>query len=298
MNTSRSIVTAVVTATTLALGACASSSGQRAPGARATQPVNFQLIRNATLKLEYAGTTFLVDPMLGDKDAYPGFANTVRSELRMPLTALPMPVEEVLDVDAIVLTHLHADHWDEAARRLVPRNIPMLVQDDEDAARVRADGFTDVRVLGSAGLEFNGTRLHPTGGQHGTDQMYALEPLRKRLGRTTGVVFERPGHATIYVAGDTTWSPPVETALERHRPDVVILNAGYAQIAGFEGSIIMGRDDVLRASQALPDAKIVAVHMEAVNHATLSRKDLRAFVDETKSGERVLIPADGERYTF
>nr|VUD33449.1 metallo-beta-lactamase domain protein [Raoultella sp. NCTC 9187] len=32
---------------------------------------------------------FLIDPMLADKAAWPGFAGTARSELRNPLVALP-----------------------------------------------------------------------------------------------------------------------------------------------------------------------------------------------------------------
>ena len=84
-------------------------------------------VRNATLKLEYAGKRILVDPMLADKDAYPGFEGTVNSHLRNPLVPLPMPVAELLDVDAILVTHLHSDHWDEAARAPgVPQPLPEI----------------------------------------------------------------------------------------------------------------------------------------------------------------------------
>ncbi len=49
-----------------------------------------QHIRNATIKVTYGETTFLIDPMLADQGAYPGFPNTYRSELRNPLVGLPM----------------------------------------------------------------------------------------------------------------------------------------------------------------------------------------------------------------
>jgi hypothetical protein len=39
---------------------------------------------------------------------------------------------------------------------------------------------------------------------------------------------------------------------------------------------------------------LVASHMEAVNHAALTRAELRAFVKEHRMADRVLIPADGE----
>ncbi len=258
--------------------------------------VGFQLIRNATVKISYAGTTFLVDPMLGDQGAFPGFSGTHNSHLRNPLVALPVPLEEVMDVDAVIVTHLHPDHWDETARRQLPKALPIFVQDEQDAASVRNDGFTDVRVLGDA-VMFNGTRLTRVRGQHGTDRhMAEFGPV---LGSVSGVIFERPQHVSVYVAGDTIWCPPVEAAIETHRPDVIILNTGYARIAGFDGSIIMGKEDLARARTHAADAVLIGVHMEAVNHAVQSRAELAQYIVEQQlDATRTRIPADGETYRF
>jgi L-ascorbate metabolism protein UlaG (beta-lactamase superfamily) len=283
------------------LGACASTEAPAIGSATAnasTRAVTLQQIRNATIKLEYAGTTFLVDPMLARKGAYPGFEGTVNSHLRNPLVELPTPVSEVLKADAVIVTHTHPDHWDEAAKTAVPKNMPIFAQNEEDAANIRKDGFTDVRVL-SANTEFKGTRLTKTAAQHGTEQMYAMPPLAKVLGQSTGVVFSHPGYKTTYVAGDTIWTRHVEDAIKQHRPDVIVLNTGYARITGVEGSIIMGKDDLWRAYQLAPKAKIIGSHMESVNHMTQSRKDLRDFIAEkAMDPQRVLVPADGESYRF
>jgi len=170
------------------------------------------------------------------------------------------------------------------------------VQNDQDAASVRKDGFTDVRVLGSDTM-FNGTRLVRTGGQHGTDAHMAK--LGAPLGTVSGIVFERQGHETVYVAGDTIWRPEVETAIQRHRPDVVVLNTGYAQIPGLDGSIIMGKEDLARARQIAPDAVVIGVHMEAVNHAGQTRRELREFIAEKNlDAARTRVPADGDSYRF
>ena len=48
-------------------------------------------VRNATLLLDYAGTRFLIDPMLSAKGAFPGFEGTANSQLRNPLVELPLP---------------------------------------------------------------------------------------------------------------------------------------------------------------------------------------------------------------
>lgn len=38
-------------------------------------------------------------------------------------------MDRILDVDAVIVTHLHIDHGDEAAVRLVPKEMPVFVQD-------------------------------------------------------------------------------------------------------------------------------------------------------------------------
>ena len=60
----------------------------------------------------------------------------------------------------------------------------------------------------------------------------------------------------------------------------------------------MSKDDVLRASRVAPNATIIAVHMDAINHMTLSRKELREYVQQNGIRNRVLIPADGETLKF
>lgn len=300
MNISRLLRSALLAIGVATLAACSATASKTETAAASTpNAVQFQLVRNATVKLNYAGTTFLVDPMLAAKGAYPGFAGTARSELRFPLVDLPMPISEVLKADAVILTHLHDDHWDEAAKTLVPRAMPIFTQDETDAAIVRKQGFTDVRVLTEAGTDFNGTRLYKAGGQHGTDQMYAVPQMAQVLGEAMGIVFQHPGYKTTYVVGDTIWLPVVEQTLTRFKPEVVVLNTGYAKVNGFNDSIIMGKDDTWRAYQFAPQAKIVNVHMETVNHTVLSRKELRDFIDEKgMDKKRVLVPDDGESYKF
>jgi L-ascorbate metabolism protein UlaG (beta-lactamase superfamily) len=257
--------------------------------------MHIQQIRNATLVIDYAGKRFLVDPLLAEQGAYPGFAGTANSHLSNPLVGLPVPLSELLDVDAVVVTHLHADHWDEAARRLVPRGLPLFAQNAPDAAALRADGFEDVRVFDNDGALFEGIAMHRTAGQHGSDAVMAA--IGDRMGEVSGVVFSHPDEPTVYVAGDTVWNRHVEDALAAYRPDVVVLNCGDAQVPGL-GAIIMDQHDLAKVAQAAPRATIVASHLEAVNHCVLSRAALRDFLVEAGLSERVLVPEDGEILVF
>lgn len=251
-------------------------------------------IRNATLRIDFGGRRFLVDPYFADKGTYPGFAGTANSDRRNPLVELPFQMSEILDVDAVVVTHLHQDHWDEAAKNLIPKDMLVFVQNEKDAAAIQAAGFSNTRIL-TDNTTFDDITLIKTPGQHGTDEAYAA--IGDRLGEVCGIVFRHPDEKTLYLAGDTIWNGYVEQNLRRLKPDVIVLNCGDAQITGL-GSIIMGKEDIYKVHQAAPGATLVASHMEAVNHGMLSRKELREFIAEKGMTPRVLVPDDGEAVTF
>lgn len=80
-------------------------------------------------------------------------------------------------------------------------------------------------------------------------------------------------------------------------PEVVVLNCGEATFNGL-GPIIMGAEEVVRVCRAAPDAQVVAVHLEALNHCVLSRAELAAQLAAQGLTDRVKIPADGEGYRF
>ncbi len=55
----------------------------------------------------------------------------------------------------------------------------------------------------------------------------------------------------------------------------------------------MGKEDVLRAAKAAPEATVVATHLDAINHMALTREALKKYVDEKGISNRVRIPEDG-----
>ena len=258
--------------------------------------MNITQIRNATLLVEYAGKTLLVDPLLAERGAYPGFAGTANSHLANPLVDLPVPLATLLAADAVLVTHLHMDHWDETARRTLPRGVPVFAQNEADALATRADGFTDVRALTAHGdTAFGDIRIARTSGQHGSDAVMAA--IGARMGEVSGIVLRHPDEPTLYIAGDTVWNGHVAAALETYAPDVVVLNCGDAQVPGL-GAIIMDLGDLAQVARAAPHATLVASHLEAVNHCVLSRADVRAWRDAQGLGARVRVPDDGETCVF
>ena len=119
--------------------------------------MRLRLIRHATLLVELAGRRLLVDPMLDPSGARPPVANTA-NDRRNPLVDLPEPADAVArDADAVLVTHLHADHLDDTAVALLAPATPVLSQ-PEDVAALRERGFTDVRPVDDA-LEWRGVHV-------------------------------------------------------------------------------------------------------------------------------------------
>jgi len=229
------------------------------------------LVRHATLILELDGRRLLLDPQLDPEGARPPIPNTPNPR-RNPLVPLPMPAEDVVrGLDAVVVTHLHNDHLDETAMRLLPRDVPVFCQ-PEDEGRLRELGL-DARPVADA-VEWEGVTIHRTGGRHGHGAIADM------LAPVSGFVVDG-----VYVAGDTVWCDEVAAAIEKHRPRAAVVNAGGARFVDSD-PFVMTAADVLEVSARVP--VVVAVHMEAINHCVLTRPELRAAAPE------VLIPADGE----
>ena len=207
-------------------------------------------------------------------------------------------MEEILDVDAVIVTHMHLDHFDPVAMEVIPKDLKMFAQNEDEANEMKKVGFKNVEVLKEEGTLFEGIKLTKTPAKHYSDD--SLLDIYSKLQFThkaSGVIFNHSEEKSLYIMGDTVWYDEIKTVLNKYTPDVVVVNAGNAQI--LDGRyLIMSKEDFYEAVKVAPNAQFVASHMEGVNHLMVSRKDLREYAVEKEFSDKLLIPTDGETCEF
>ncbi len=239
--------------------------------------MDLRLIRNATLRLRFAGTEFLIDPMLGVRGSIRAMGDSTE---RNPTVDLPCSIDDVLEgVDVVLVSHLHPDHFDEAAFGVVPRDLPVFCQPG-DIDTLSAAGFVATPLDGRQRI--GRANLTPVAASHGP------ESIVERMGSVLGLLFRADDEPTLYWTGDTILCDPVRETLAVVQPNVVVTHSGGATVAS--QTIIMTVADTIEVAQTAPNATVIAVHLEAVGHAPVTRLALRQ--QATAAGHRIDTIAD------
>lgn len=249
--------------------------------------MQIQLIRSATLRLDYAHHRFVIDPFLAAKHTMPTTAGLSPN----PLVELPCPPQEVIaGIDMVVISHLHSDHFDPTAQRLLPPELTIICQPG-DEAELESQGFLSLYPVADR-LNWQGIGITRTAGCHGTGKVL------QEMGNASGFVFEADGEPTVYWAGDTIWCEPVADVVDRMQPDIIITHSCGA-VWGDKVLIVMDAAQTVAVCKAAPTSIVIATHMDAVDHATVSREALRAYADAHGiQPQHLVIPADGETLVF
>ncbi|MDG9702806.1 MBL fold metallo-hydrolase [Streptomyces sp. DH37] len=261
-------------------------------------------VGNATLLIRYGELTLLTDPnfLHRGQHAYLG-----KGLLSRRLKDPALRVEDLpRDLDAVVLSHLHGDHWDRVARRNLPRSLPIVTTPHASRRLQGLHGFSRAtglptwhdHVLVRGGSQVRITALP---GRHGPGAVdFLLPPVMGSLlefGDAGGAVRLR-----LYVSGDTLMFPGIHE-IARLCPDIhlAVVHLGGTRLPGgllVTMDALQGADlvSVLRPRRVLP------VHYDDY---TVMKSPLSDFLREAERpgfpsgvlhcprGERVTVDADG-----
>jgi L-ascorbate metabolism protein UlaG (beta-lactamase superfamily) len=186
------------------------------------------------------------------------------------------------------VTHTHDDHFDKAASKILNKSIELINQ-PADKSFFEKEGFTNATVLDNSKL-WNNISIHRIEAEHGTGEVLKL------MGKTSGFVLKAKNQPTIYIVGDAIWTEDIKRNIKKFKPDYIVVNSGGALIKGYENTpIIMNEMQTMALIGESGKAKVIAVHMDALDHCRTTRKSLSEKAAELHIGkDKLIIPQDGE----
>ena len=237
-----------------------------------------------------------MDPWLAPEGSIPPYENW-GIQKNQPLIPLKLTTEEIMDVDVVIVTHLHFDHFDKlAADEIKARNLTIISQDEIDAKLITERfGITNIIPMPKDNkLEYKGVTIFKIDCDHGDPKIWKNSPDRRDA---MGFVLSSPLESKkLYLAGDTVYCQFVKDAIEKFKPEVIIINCCEATLP--QGPLIMGIDGIRQIHKDTPDSKLVIIHIDAVCHMVYTRADIIKFAADEKLEEFVLVPDDGETLEF
>ncbi|WP_353777004.1 MBL fold metallo-hydrolase [Winogradskyella sp. 3972H.M.0a.05] len=246
-------------------------------------------IRNATMIIETGEHVILVDPMLGARGtAGPPFTLFRFKPKRNPIVDLPDNCQPILNkVTHCLITHKHPDHIDKAAESfLKEKNIPVTCS-ALDESFFKKKGLNVVQVANYWKRDgFLGGKIEGIPARHG----YGF--VAKPMGNVMGFYFEFENEPSLYLSSDTIYTDDVDKVLRDYKPDISVVASGTAQLDVFQ-PLLMRIDDIVKFAKTAP-GKVIANHLEAVNHCPTKRSYLKARFEQEGLSDKTFIPEDGE----
>lgn len=223
-----------------------------------------RFIGTATTILEWNGLRLMTDPNFlhaGDHvHLGPGVTGT-------RLTNPAIDLEDLPPIDVILLSHYHADHFDQLVEENLRRDIPIITTPHaESHLSNKEDAFTKVTAIDaweSTTIEFE-SKLSITGmpGKHvGDGAINTLNEYVKAVPPTNGWILEfgDPCGYRIYISGDTLYVNDLKKIPEMYthagKPiDLMLIHLGGTTIPGPSLPLLMVTMD---AKQGLQLVKLI-----------------------------------------
>jgi L-ascorbate metabolism protein UlaG (beta-lactamase superfamily) len=188
-----------------------------------------EFIGTATTVLRLGRHTLLTDPDFRPQGERAYLGNGLFSKRRTRPALAP---EDLPPLDGVVLSHLHADHFDPVARERLGKDLPVLTT-PAAGRRLRRWGFAQaqgMRTWETTTLA-EGLSITSVPGEHAPSYARALLPP------VMGSVIEARDGAgppfRVYITGDTLFRPWLREVAERLGPlDAMVMHLGGTRAFG------------------------------------------------------------------
>lgn len=177
-------------------------------------PIAACWIGQATTLLRIAGTTILTDPHFRERS---GFKVGSRMIGRARATQLPLHIHELPDVDLILLSHAHFDHWDKVSLRKLANPHTTVIVPSRTRRLVPAGFKRVIEMPNDRALKFGQLRVHALQPAHWGARLF----FDKRRG-VNAYLIEHETRRVLF-AGDTAHTHAFD---DLGRVDLAILGIG------------------------------------------------------------------------
>lgn len=254
-------------------------------------------IGNATTLIRFAGLTILTDPAFLHKGehVYLGHGIWARREVEPACQIADLP-----QIDLIVLSHYHGDHFDDVAARELDKNLP-IVSTADAVAKLSALGFEQGHPLdtwqsfevrkGEATLTITAMP-----GKHSADEAVneLLMPVNGHM-----LDFGRNGERLyrLYITGDTMLIDALEE-IPRRYPDI---NLGLIHTGGttFLVTVVtMTGEQGVHAVEITKPRTAIPIHYNDFSVFRSGLDDFKAAARASTTATKFVYLAHGETYTF
>lgn len=241
-------------------------------------------IGGPTLLIETGGWRLLTDPTFDDAGKTYKFGWGTSS---VKLTPPALTAQDVLPIDAVLLSHEHHDDNLDAAGRALLQHVPTVVTTVPGAKSLTQQGHPDARALAAGDTTTLSSPGKPdititaTPCRHGPPLSHPI------VGEVVGFALVWPGQSNgvLWISGDTVLYPALREAVRGLRVDLAVIHLGGVQfpVTG-PARYTMTAHQAVALAELMQPRTIVPIHYEGWKHFREGR--------ETVERELAAAPAE------
>ncbi len=258
------------------------------------QTKTFQWIGGPTYVLKLGSFKILTDPMFCPKSdtaflikRHPttGLVNTFVKRFTEP------SVFDTSNIDLLLISHLHADHFDKEARETLNKNLTTVAPTTNKETLLKWEFFNTTSLKWNDTItfkkDFERLKIIAVKALHAKD-----EHLNTELGQVNGYIIEYNDRRTvfrIYWTGDTVWFDEMKDFKQFGKINLFIPNMGAVGAEGNIGRRGLNAMECIRIIKCLNPARIIPVHHSTFSHYVEPISVLQELSAKTEYKIRVKI---------